>query len=75
MSSYRDNKCIELKAALFSKTWMYANQLDGCLSTLFLTLPTFLQYSYNNFGGGDVPKDVWHVPSGRVNLLRVVFSR
>ena len=52
---------------------MQADRLDGCPSTSFLTLLICLQYRGNDFGGGDVSRDVFHEPRGRVDLLRVVF--
>ena len=54
---------------------MQANRLDSYPYTSFLTLLISLQCSNNDFGGGNVSKDVLYGPGGRINLLRVVFSR
>ena len=47
--------------------------IDGCPSSSFLTLPICLQCSGNDFGGGDVSRDVLYEPVGRVDLISVVF--
>ena len=54
---------------------MEANKLDGCPSNSFLTLLICLQCSDNDFGGGDVSRDVLYDPGGKVDLISVVFSR
>ena len=54
---------------------MQANELDGWPSNSFLTLLICLQCSDNDFGGGDVSRDVLYEPGGRVNLISIVFSR
>ena len=46
---------------------MEANKLDGWPANLFLTLLICLQYSDNNFGGGDVSRDVLYDPEGKVD--------
>ena len=42
--------------------------------TCFFSLICF-QCSDNDFGGGDVSRDVLCEPGHKVNLIRVVFSR
>ena len=54
---------------------MQVNKLDGWPSNLFLTLLICLQCSDNDFGGGDVSRDVFYEPGGKVNLISIVFSR
>ena len=54
---------------------MRANKLDGCPSNLFLTLLICLQCSDNDIGEGDVSRDVLYEPAGKVDLIRIVFSR
>ena len=54
---------------------MQANRLDGCPFNSFFTLLICLQCSDNDFGGGDVSRDVLYEPGGRTDLLSVVFSR
>ena len=54
---------------------MQDNSLDGCLSTLNLTLLSFLQRSDNGFGKGDGPRDVSYEAEVRVDLLRIDLSR
>ena len=54
---------------------MEANKLDGWPSNSFLTLLICLQWSPNNFGGGDVSRDILYDPEGKVDLVSVVFSR
>ena len=54
---------------------MQANELDGWPSNSFLTLLICLQCSDNDFGGGDVSRDVLYEPGGKVNLISIVFSR
>ena len=54
---------------------MEVNKLGGCPSNLFLTLLICLQCSDNDFGGGDVSRDVLYDPGGKVELISVVFSR
>ena len=41
---------------------MEANKLGGRPSNLFLTLLICLQCSDNDFGGGDMSRDVLHEP-------------
>ena len=53
---------------------MQANRLDGYPANSFLTLLICLQCSDNDFGG-DVSSDVLYEPGGKVDLIRVVFSR
>ena len=53
---------------------MQANKLNGFPSNSFLTLLICLQYSDNDFGGGDVSRDVLYEPGGRVDLTSIVFS-
>ena len=53
---------------------MQANRLDGCSSTSFLTILICLQYSDNDFEGGDVSRDVLYEPGGKFDLLHVVSS-
>ena len=53
---------------------MEANKLHGCPSSLFLTLLICLQCSDNDFGGGDVSRDVLYDPRGKVDLVSVVLS-
>ena len=43
--------------------------------TRFLTLLICVQYSDNDFGGGDVSRDVLYEPEGRVELISAFFSR
>ena len=54
---------------------MRANRLDGFPSNSFLTLLNCLQCNDNDIGGGDVSRDVFYEPGGKVNLISVVFSR
>ena len=54
---------------------MEANELDGWPSNSFLTLLICLQCSNNDFGGGDVSRNVLYEPGGKVDLISVVFSR
>ena len=54
---------------------MQANKLDGWPSNSFLTLLICLQCRDNDFGGGDVSRDVFYEPGDKVDLIRVVFSR
>ena len=54
---------------------MEDNKLDSRPSNSFLTLLICLQRSDNGFGGGDVSRDVLYDPGGKVDLIRVVFSR
>ena len=44
-------------------------------SNSFLALLNCLQFSDNDFGGGDVSRDVLYEPGGKVNLISIVFSR
>ena len=41
----------------------------------FLTILICLQCNDNNFGGGDVSRDVLYEPGGMVGLISVVVSR
>ena len=54
---------------------MQANRVDDFPSTSFLTLLICLQCSYNDFGGRDVSSDVSYAPEGKVDLVRIVFSK
>ena len=54
---------------------MQIRKLDGCPSNSFLTFLICLQWSYNNFGEGDVSRDVLNEPGVRVDLISVAFSR
>ena len=54
---------------------MKANKLDVCPSNSFLTLLICLQCSDNDFGGGDVSRDVLYKPGAKVDLIRAVFLR
>ena len=54
---------------------MQSSKLDGWPANSFLTFLICLQCSDNDLGGGDVSKDVFYKPGGRVDLLSVVFSR
>ena len=54
---------------------MEINKLDGGPSSSFLTLLIRLQCSDNDFGGGDVSRDVLHKPGAKVDLTSIVFSR
>ena len=54
---------------------MEANKLDGCPSSLFLTLLICLQCIDNDSGGDDVSRDVLYEPGGKVDLISAVFSR
>ena len=54
---------------------MRVNKLDGSQSSSFLILLICLQFSDNDNGRGDVSRDVMYEPGGKVNLIRVVFSR
>ena len=53
---------------------MHASKLGGCPSTSVLTPLICFHYSDNDFGGGDVSRDVLYEPGGRVDLISVVFS-
>ena len=54
---------------------MNNNKLEGQQQQTFSILLSCLQCSDNDFGGGDVSTDVFYEPGGKVNLIRVVFSR
>ena len=54
---------------------MRVSNLDGCPSNSCLTLWICLQCSDNNIGGGDVSRDVFYEPGGKVDLIGVVFLR
>ena len=54
---------------------MRANKLDGGPPNSFLTLLICLQSSDNDFGGGDVSRDVLYEPGGKVDLISIVFSK
>ena len=54
---------------------MEINKLDGGPSSSFLTLLIRLQCSDNDFGGGDVSRDVLHKPGAKVDLTSIVFSK
>ena len=54
---------------------MRVNKLDGCPSSSFLSLLICLQCSDNDFGGGNVSRDVLYEPGGKVDLISVVFRR
>ena len=54
---------------------MQANKLDVWPSNSFLTLLICLQCSDNDFGGGNISRDVLHEPLVKVHLISVVFSR
>ena len=49
---------------------MRANKLDGCPSNSFLTFLICLQCSDNDFGGGDVSRDVLSEPGAKVDVIR-----
>ena len=53
---------------------MEANKLDGWPSNSFLTLLICLQCSDNDFGGGDVSRDVLYEPGGKVDLISSLFK-
>ena len=65
-----------MKAVLSSETCIQANMVNGCLSTSFSTLLIYLQCSDNDFGGGDVSRNVSYMLTYGilVNLLNVFFS-
>ena len=75
MTNSKDTKCIREKVALGLESCMQANKLDGCSFNSFLALLICLQCSDNQFGGGDVSRDVLYEPGGKVDLISVVFSR
>ena len=54
---------------------MEPSKLNGWRSNSFLTFLICLHCSDNNFGEGDVSKDVLYEPGGKVDLISVVFSR
>ena len=54
---------------------MKANKLDGYPSNSFLIFLICLQWSDNNFGGGDASRDVLYEPEGKVDLISVVFFK
>ena len=54
---------------------MEANRLDGCPCSSFLTLLICLQCSDNQFGGGNVSRDVLYEAGDKVDLICVVSSR
>ena len=54
---------------------MQASKPDGCPSNSFLTLLICLQCSDNDFGGGDVSRDVFYEAGAKVDLISKVFSR
>ena len=58
MSNSKNTKCIVEKVVLSVETCMQANKLDGWPASCFLTLLICLQCSDNDFGGGDVSRDV-----------------
>ena len=47
---------------------MQTNKLDCYPSNSFLTLLICPQYSDNDFGGGDVSRDVLYEPESRLEL-------
>ena len=51
------------------------NKLYGSRTALFLILLICLRFSDKDFWGGDVSRDVLYEPTGRADLLRIVFSR
>ena len=53
----------------------YNQKLACMLTNLILTLLICFQYSDNDFGRGEVSRDVLYEPGGRADVIRVVFSR
>ena len=53
---------------------MQTNKLDGCSSNSLLALLVCLQCTENDFGGGDVSRDVLYESETRIDLICVVFS-
>ena len=53
---------------------MQINKLDGCPSNSFLTFLICLQCSYNDFGEGNLSREVLYEPGDRVDLISVVFQ-
>ena len=54
---------------------MQAKKLNGCLSNSLLILLICLKRNDNDFGEGDVSRDVLHEPGDRVDFLSVVLLR
>ena len=54
---------------------MNTNKFEGQQQQTFSNLLTCLQCSDNDFGVGDVSTDVFYEPGGKVNLIKVMFSR
>ena len=73
MSNSKKTKWIGEKIYLQLETCMEASKLDGWPSSSFLTFLICLQGSDNDFGGGDVSRDVLYAPEDKVDLISVVF--